>query len=85
NYPNPFNSNTEIQYYLSRATEVKVAVYNSLGEKVKTIFSDYTPSGFHTIYWDSKDETSENVSSGLYFYQIIAENRVIVRKMMLLR
>jgi len=85
NYPNPFNSNTEIQYYLPRATEVKVAVYNSLGEKVKTIFSDYASSGFHAIYWDSKDETCENVSSGLYFYQIIAENRVIVRKMMLLR
>ncbi|MBU1298691.1 MAG: T9SS type A sorting domain-containing protein [Bacteroidetes bacterium] len=85
NYPNPFNLNTKIQYYLPRTTRVEIAVYNCLGEKVKTLFSDYTVLGFHTISWDSKDETGENVSSGIYFYQIFAENRVIVKKMILLR
>lgn len=85
NYPNPFNLNTKIQYYLPRTTRVEIAVYNCLGEKVKTLFSDYTALGFHTISWDSKDETGENVSSGIYFYQICTENRVIVKKMILLR
>jgi len=85
NFPNPFNLNTKIQYYLPGATKVEIAVYNCLGEKVKTLFSDYTASGVHTISWDSKDETGENVSSGIYFYQIFAENRVIVKKMILLR
>jgi len=85
NYPNPFNPNIKIQYVLPRTSRVEIAVYNSLGQKAKTLLSDYISSGFHTISWDGKDEAGKNVSSGIYFYQLFAENRIMVKKMILLR
>ena len=85
NYPNPFNQTTKIQFYLPKATKAKVAIYNSLGKKVNTLFSDNAYVGSYTISWDSTDEAGEHVSSGVYFYEIITDDKAIVRKMLLLR
>ncbi|MBN2413265.1 T9SS type A sorting domain-containing protein [candidate division KSB1 bacterium] len=85
NYPNPFNLNTKIRFYLPEGKKVNLTIYNSIGEKVKTLLSEYVPSGFYTISWDSTDEGGDPVSSGLYFYKIITENGVFIRKMILLR
>ncbi len=85
NYPNPFNLNTNIRFYLAESNKVNVSVYNSIGEKVKTLLSGYVPSGFHIISWDSTDEDGGPVSSGLYFYKIFTENGILIRKMILLR
>ena len=85
NYPNPFNQTTKIQFYTPAASKIKIVIYNSLGEKVKTLIPDYSSTGFHTISWDSKNEAGEIVSSGMYYYKIIAGNRTTVRKMLLLR
>ena len=82
NYPNPFNQTTEIQFCTPAATKFKVIIYNSLGEKVKTLVPDNSYTGFYTISWDSKDEAGKIVSSSVYLYKIIAENGTTVRKML---
>ena len=73
NYPNPFNAATTIRYTISRESEVSIAIYNLLGQKVETLFDGINNPGEHSITWDASD-----VPSGIYFARLerrgIAEN-----------
>lgn len=85
NYPNPFNPSTTIQYNLPARMEVTVKIYNMLGRRVATLADKVQEAGRHELRWDAS-----NMASGLYFYQVIAENsdgKQIVenRKMMLIK
>ncbi|MFC2083564.1 alpha-amylase family glycosyl hydrolase [Bacteroidota bacterium] len=85
NYPNPFNSNTNIQFILPEVAYVEITIFNNLGQKVKNLLSDYIQTGSHIISWNGKDETGINAVSGIYFYQLSADNVNIVKKVILLR
>ncbi len=85
NYPNPFNPTTQIRYGLPKAEKVELAVFNSLGQKVKTLVSEFQEAGFHTVTWDGVNEAGQRVSSGIYFYKIKAGDFRQVRKMLLVR
>ncbi len=93
NFPNPFNPDTEIRYALPQRARVTVAVYNSLGQKVKTLLSAEQDAGMQSVTWDGTDEQGNAVASGLYLYRIMAatthpENGTTyrqVRKMILMR
>ncbi len=81
NYPNPFNPTTEIRYYLPRAAQVNISIYNVLGQKVKTLINEYRPAGLQQIRFNG-----QNLSSGVYFYHLKVNRRTVaIRKMMLLR
>ena len=75
NYPNPFNSETAIEYTLPKENQVKIVIYNMLGQKVKTLLDQTEPAGYKRIIWDGKNERGEIVSSGMYFYRIEAKSR----------
>jgi glycosidase len=89
NYPNPFNPATLIGYQLASASDVKLKVYNMLGEEVKSLVAQRQLPGRHTVTWDGTNAAGTPVSSGVYFYRLTvqSETRLFVqtRKMLLLR
>ncbi len=85
NYPNPFNPTTRISYYLPTASNLTINVYNILGSKVTTLFNGKQGAGSHTVVWNGTDNFGNSVASGIYFYQMSAQNFKLTRKMMLLK
>jgi len=78
NYPNPFNPATKIEYSIPSSSNVKLDVYDILGNKVKSLVNKYQTSGSYSINF-----TGEGLSSGIYFYTLNAENKSITKKMIL--
>ena len=86
NYPNPFNPVTTINFSLPVATDVKLAVYNLLGQEVRTLVSGAMEPGNYKVIWNSRDNQSRRVSSGIYFYRLVVDGRMITTyKMVLLK
>lgn len=85
NHPNPFNFSTRIDYHLSYPTEVRIVIYNILGQKIKTLIDQYQPRGRKTIFWDGADKRGVPVSSGIYFYKIQAGKFSESKKIVLLK
>jgi hypothetical protein len=85
NYPNPFNPETRIDFYLSRDENVQLSIYNIKGQKIRGLYSGNTPAGNHSVVWNGKDENNRQVSSGVYFYRITTSEGSIQRKMVLLK
>jgi hypothetical protein len=80
NYPNPFNPSTVITYSLPQGTNVKLIVYNVLGEAVRILENGFKNSGNHSVSFNAN-----GLSSGIYFYRIEAGNYSQIRKMILLK
>jgi flagellar hook assembly protein FlgD len=85
NYPNPFNPVTQIVYELPEATRVTIAIYNLLGQRVKTLVSGQQIAGVHKVVWDGKDNLGNQVASGVYIYRLETENYSLSRKMVLVK
>ena len=85
NYPNPFNPQTSIKYALPQDAQVRLTVYNVLGQKVATLVDEFQDAGFKTVWWDGKDVEGDEVSSGVYFYRLTAGEFSEVRKMMMVK
>jgi hypothetical protein len=89
NYPNPFNPSTTIRFGLPMNAQATLAVYNALGQKVRTLMARRLAAGQHQVAWDGRDDLGKQVASGVYFLQIRAatENTsaefVQVKKMLL--
>lgn len=84
-YPNPFNLMTEIRYALPRRIKVEISVYNSLGQKVRSLVNEEKPSGCHSVCWDGKNELGQDVSSGVYYYRMRAGDFTETKRMILLK
>jgi hypothetical protein len=85
NYPNPFNPTTKIEFVLSKSGQVKIEIFNILGEKIKTLVDQYLKAGHQTVEWDGKDELGEEVASGVYFYRLQTKDFTQTKKMVLIR
>jgi hypothetical protein len=85
NYPNPFNPTTNINYSIAQDANVKLMVYNSLGQVVKTIVNSQQKAGYYTIRWDGSNDMGSKVSSGMYIYRITAGNFTHSVKMNLIK
>lgn len=80
NYPNPFNSATIISYTLSEGAFIKIELYDMLGRKVRTLVEDFKTPGTYTVKLEGGD-----LSSGVYFYRLMAGPKAIVRKAVLIK
>jgi flagellar hook assembly protein FlgD len=67
NYPNPFNPQTSIRYALPQDAQVRLVIYNVLGQRVKTLVDESQSAGYKTEWWDGRDEKEDGVASGIYF------------------
>ncbi|HOE91612.1 MAG TPA: chitobiase/beta-hexosaminidase C-terminal domain-containing protein [Candidatus Cloacimonadota bacterium] len=85
NYPNPLNPNTTIAFQISKANNVNIAVFNSKGQKVRTLINEYVAAGNHTVNWNGKDDNNNNMPSGIYFYRLQSDNHSEVRKAILMK
>jgi len=85
NYPNPFNPATTISYEIPQTANVKLTIYNSLGQLVNTLINTKQNAGTKTLTWDGRDQAGKMVSSGIYIYRLQADGFTQSRKMLLLR
>lgn len=80
NYPNPFNTSTTIRYDLPEPSDVTINIYDILGRKVETAFSQRQQAGLHSLIWQAEDYTS-----GIYFYKLTTADFSQTKKMILLK
>jgi len=85
NYPNPFNPVTTIRYQLPKATNVYIAVYDMLGQKIKTLVNENQAAKYFSIQWNGLNEAGSKVASGIYLYRIEAGDFIKTNKMLLLK
>jgi hypothetical protein len=89
NFPNPFNPSTEICYQLSQEAEVKLEVFNLVGQRIVTLVQKRQPAGLHRVFWNGRIQTGTQSPNGVYFYRIDAvydKGRFTdMKKMILLR
>jgi endonuclease/exonuclease/phosphatase family metal-dependent hydrolase len=79
NYPNPFNPSTTINYTIPEISNVTINIFDILGNKIKTLVDEQKSVGSYKVIWNAK-----NLSSGIYFYQIQANEFIDTKKMLLL-
>ena len=90
NFPNPFNPETWIPYQLSKATEVKIDIYDISGHLVRSLDLGWQPVGAYmtpssAAYWDGKNAVGERVASGIYFYTLQTSDFAATRRMVILK
>ena len=85
NYPNPFNPSTTVGYYLPKKGDISLSIYNILGQLIETFEISERTAGYHSVEWNGKDNRNNDVSSGIYFYRLMAGQYVETKKMVLLR
>lgn len=80
NFPNPFNPSTKINFSIPQNSNVKIEIYNILGQRVRTLLNESKSAGNYTITFNA-----ENLTSGVYLYRIQAGNFTQVKKMILMK
>ncbi len=80
NYPNPFNSSTEIRYLMPESGHVRLSIYNIIGQKIALLVDNEQSNGYHEIKWNA-----ENESSGIYFYKLETKNATAMESMILIK
>ncbi|MBN2572378.1 MAG: T9SS type A sorting domain-containing protein [Ignavibacteriales bacterium] len=80
NYPNPFNPITKINYSIPARGQVKLVVYDILGQEVKTLVNEIKEAGFYSI-----DFNASSLASGIYIYKLTCNEKFEVKKMNLLK
>jgi len=80
NYPNPFNPVTQIDFILKEGSEIKLSVFNHLGELIMNLYEGYKDAGRHSIEFNRVD-----LSSGIYLYKLKAADFIQTKKMLLLK
>ena len=85
NFPNPFNPTTEIRYDLPEEGFVSLAIYNMVGQKVRTLRSETMQPGYHSMVWDGRNDVGSQVATGMYFYSIHTGSFQATKKMLFLK
>ncbi len=80
NYPNPFNPSTQIRFAVPEQTQINLAVYNMLGQRVTTLVNESRSPGWHDVTFDASE-----LSSGLYIYRLEADGFVETKSMMFVK
>ena len=76
NYPNPFNPSTIIPYQLAASSQVRLEVFNLLGQRIATLVDGERAAGFHTATWHAVDGSGRAVAAGVYIYRMtVGEER----------
>ncbi len=90
NYPNPFNPETWIPYHLAHGSDVRIDIFDTHGTVIRHLELGHQSAGYYTnrndaAYWDGLNDSGEHVTTGIYFYQLQADNVSPMRKMVILK
>jgi hypothetical protein len=84
-YPNPAFGETQISYLLPRTADIRIILFNMLGQEIRTLVDGLVPSGAHTARWDGRDKNGRQVAKGVYFYRLEAGKVVTTKKLIVLQ
>ncbi|MEW5700671.1 MAG: T9SS type A sorting domain-containing protein [Candidatus Zixiibacteriota bacterium] len=85
NYPNPVGGGTVIRYGLPADCHVELTIYNTLGQKVRSLVNEYQTAGLRIVEWNGEDDRANRIASGVYFYVIRAGGHTAVKKLVVVR
>jgi len=85
NYPNPFNLMTSISYQLPKSNDVNLIIYNTMGQKVKTLVKQKQNAGFYQVQWNGRNEVGMEVTTGVYFYSLKVGSFMETKKMLVIK
>jgi hypothetical protein len=85
NFPNPFNPTTSIRFSVPQVSDVRLTIYNMIGQEVRTLFAGQMDRGTKVVSWDGLDNHGRQIASGMYVYRMVAGSFVESHKMMLLK
>jgi hypothetical protein len=85
NVPNPFNPSTTIAFSLPERMPVSLTVYDAEGREIVRLLDAPRPAGLNEVTWNGRGASGESVASGVYFYRLKAGNKVLTKKMLLLK
>jgi len=82
-YPNPFNPTTNIRYQLDGRGEVKIDIYNTRGQLVRSFSRYHDAAGSYNILWDGRDSSGRALASGVYLYKMTSGSYSCGKKLVL--
>jgi hypothetical protein len=85
NYPNPFNPETRIYFEIPQAHDVTIAIYNMLGQKIRTLVKENFKAGSHVVNWNGQNDHGLQVPTGMYIYRIKAGEFMAAKKMVMIK
>ncbi len=85
NVPNPFNPMTEIKFALPKTGPVELKIFDVRGALVRTLVAGQLEAGHHTRVWQGRDDRNQQVPSGVYFYRLKADDKVLTDRMTLIK
>lgn len=85
NAPNPFNPTTSIRFDLPQAGQVRLEIFDVLGQQIRVLVAQALPAGGHQFIWDGRDHSGRQVGSGMYLYRLEVGAFTQVRRMLLLK
>ena len=85
NYPNPFNPETNISFTLPKAGDITIKVYDIQGREVTTLVNASMNAGTHEVVWNGTNASGARVASGMYVYTLKTQDRVLSKKMVLMK
>jgi Secretion system C-terminal sorting domain len=84
-YPNPFNAQINIPYQLPEAADVKIEVFNVLGQKVMNVVNEHVQAGYHNVIWNASSANGAMLPSGVYFIKMQASDYLNTKKIVLMK
>ena len=85
NFPNPFNPSTSIPFALPSRAEVRLSVFNVLGQRIRTLLNGQIEAGYHRLAWDGRNDAGRQAGAGVYFYLLESGQFRQTRKMTLVK
>jgi PKD repeat protein len=85
NYPNPFNPSTKIEFELNHSGPVRLTVYSVSGREIAVLCDELRKAGRHSVTWDGRDKSGNQVSGGVYLYRIEAGNFRQTKKLLMMK
>ena len=85
NYPNPFNVSTQIAYHLATPGPVRLKIYNTLGQPVRTLVNQFLPAGSYQVRWDARDQSGTALAAGVYLVRLHYPGGEQTRRLLLLK
>jgi flagellar hook assembly protein FlgD len=84
-FPNPFNPQTTVSFFLPEESKVRLRVYDLLGRPVRNLSAGRLSAGYHTLTWKGRNEFGRTVAAGVYLLEMRAQDFRQVRKLLLLK